>query len=256
MSGTTLLVGACTAVVSGLAYAYVGLRIGGRRSAPEDRMALRAFGAWWFGLALLSLVEAAQTGLWLAGARDRQLFTAMTYLTLAPFCAMIWGLFYYLAYLLSGRREILWVSVGLYLLAYGAFVSLFAMSDPVGVKATAWNVRMEYARSFPPLVMLAAIGLLVLPVLGGAIAYGLLFFRVRNPLQRYRIAVVSLSLLLWFGSPLVAQLAGVAQSDAWGIASRVVGLLAALAILLAYRPPARVLRRLTQSSSRGDPWDG
>lgn len=257
MSDATLVAGALMSVASASAYGYVGLKLARTSGTPEDRMALRAFGLWWGGLALLSIVSALQNGLWLAGVREPSVYIAFTYLTIGPLCATVWGLFYYLAYLFSGSSRIRWWSAGFYGAVYVIFIALISLSDPSGVSAGAWDVSVEYAAEVPAFAALLVLVLLVLPVLGGAVAYGSLFLRVKEPLQRYRIAVVSLSLALWFAGPIGAQLMGIAQSEGWAIASRFIGLLAATAILLAYRPPANIARRLaSKASTTGGAWDG
>lgn len=247
MSDATLLLGALAALASAAAYGYVGFRVATRKGADHDRLAFWAFGLWWSGLASLSLVGAAQNVLWLAGVDDVRAFTAIAYITLTPFCIAIWGLFYFLAYLFSGRRGLLPASMALYGLLYVVLIAVVAILDPVGIEVRTWDVRVEYANTLSPAGMAAFHALLVVPIMAGAVAYGSLYFRVKEPLQRYRIGVVSLSLILWFGGPVVAQLAGINQGDVWAMVSRLIGLLAALAILLAYRPPARILRLLTAS---------
>lgn len=256
MSEATILAGAGASVASALAYGYVGMRLARTPATADDRSALRSFGLWWGGLALLSLLGAMQSILWLAGFREPAIHVAFTYMAVAPLCVTVWGLFYYLAYLFSGSRRIrVWAGL-FYGFVYVVFVVLIALSEPIGVSAGTWDVTIEYAAEVPAAAALLLLALLVLPVLGGAVAYGSLFFRVKEPMQRYRIAVVSLALALWFIGPLGAQVTGVAQSEGWAIASRIIGFLAAVAILLAYRPPANIARRLAAKRSAGGAWDG
>jgi uncharacterized membrane protein len=79
------------------------------------------------------------------------------------------------------------------------------------------------------------------PLLAG-LAYLSLLFRVKEPIQRYRVALVGGSILLWVGSGLVARLSGSGLAAFLTLA--VVGLGAAIAVLLAYHPPRAIARRL------------
>jgi hypothetical protein len=247
----TLLAGGATSLVSGIVYAVVGARIASKPGGSDDRTALRAFGAWWLGLSLLTLVGAFETFLWLAGARAPVFHVPILYLTLIPLFVALWGIFYYLAYLFSGRRSLLWISAALYAGLYAAFVVIVVMLDPVGVKATTWDVRVEYGATLSPAATFVAMLLLLAPILLAAVAYGSLIFRLRDPAQRFRVIVVCVALLVWFGGPLGAQLAGFGDSDAWAMANRFLSLACALAILFAYRPSARVLRRVMRGSGQG-----
>lgn len=243
-------------VLSAAAYGYVGMKLSGRSGTLDDRFALRAFSFWWIGLAILSLSAALQNVLWVVGIYDPLVYVSASYLTIAVLCATVWGLFYYLGYLFSGRKELKWWSAALYALTYATFVVLLTFSRPEAASASAWDIRLELAATLSPAVTLAALGLLIVPVLLGVFAYGSLYFRVHTPAQRYRIAVVSLALFLWFAGPIGAQIAGVATNPFWEVASRAIGLLAALAILVAYRPPAGIARRLEAAPPRGEVWDG
>jgi hypothetical protein len=54
--------------------------------------------------------------------------------------------------------------------------------------------------------------------------------------------LVSWSVVAWFGSAFLAGAGGLAQQDWWQLASRAIGLVAALLIFLAYHPPAALRR--------------
>lgn len=86
--------------------------------------------------------------------------------------------------------------------------------------------------------------LLVFPQIIGGLAYFTLYFRVKDPAQKYRIALVAWSIIIWFASAFLASISGLAQFDWWQIVSRLIGLGAALATLMAYQPPGWIQHRL------------
>jgi len=61
--------------------------------------------------------------------------------------------------------------------------------------------------------------------------------------QKYRILLVSWSIIIWFISPVATVLGGLGEQDWWQIASRLLGLTAALTILSAFLPPRWVKQR-------------
>ena len=85
--------------------------------------------------------------------------------------------------------------------------------------------------------------LLLLPQIIGGFAYFTLYFRVTETTQKYRILLVSWSIIIWFLSPLAALAGGLAEQDWWQLASRLIGLAAALTILIAYLPPRWLKQR-------------
>ncbi|MEA3203187.1 MAG: hypothetical protein QOI63_862, partial [Thermoplasmata archaeon] len=133
---------------------------------------------------------------------------------------------------------------------YGLFllllVYLIVRSEPVGVTTQRWQVMIKFAHEniLGPAGGLVFLLLFVGPQVVGALAYFTLFFRTDDPWARYRIGMVSLSLTVWFGSSVVAGLLGFGQDERWMLLSRLISLVAALVILMAYRPPAWVRRRL------------
>jgi len=72
------------------------------------------------------------------------------------------------------------------------------------------------------------------PTLWGAGAYLLLYGKVTDPMQKRRILLVGLSILLWFGTGLGANFGGIDSSAWWPVASRTIALLAAGTIYYAY----------------------
>lgn len=245
MSDATLAVSAAFALVTALVYALVGLKVGRPNLTKEEHRAVLMFKLWWHGLAGLTFVSASFLALGAFGRIDVALFQSLLFAELAVICLALWGLAYYLAFLFTGRTA-LFYPLGIFygLLCLWLFY-LVVLADPVGIEVTRWQVNLEFADEdrFSSFSLLFAI-LLVGPQLAGAIAYFTLFFRTDEPRAKYRIALVSLSLIGWLGSGIVAGALGVSEDEGWMVASRFIGLAAALVILMAYQPPPLIARRL------------
>jgi hypothetical protein len=78
---------------------------------------------------------------------------------------------------------------------------------------------------------------LLLPTLAGAGLYGTLYFRTEDKTARYRIATTSSAFLLWFGSAAIASVTPLHTWSYWPPMARLVGLVATLLIIAAYKPP-------------------
>lgn len=248
MTEPRLLTIAAFSVASAIVYTFVGLRVGRRGLDADERLAMAMFKLWWYSLAAITLVTA---GFSLSGAfryTDLALYTTLLYVALIILCLALFGIGYYLAFLFTGRRAFL-VPLAAF---YGAFavwlVYLVTAAAPTHVEVGRWQTQVQYAHP-EALVGASTRGLLLLvflPQVLGAIAYGSLYFRAEDRAVRYRIAMVSLSLLGWFGSSLLASALRFNAQDWWVVTSRFISLLASLLIYAAYRPPAWVERRLAR----------
>jgi uncharacterized membrane protein HdeD (DUF308 family) len=98
-----------------------------------------------------------------------------------------------------------------------------------------------------PIFSVALLLLLLPPIIGGLV-YFMLYFQVKLATQRYRILLVSWSIILWFLSVLFVSVAGLSDESWWQVISRLIGLVAALAIMFAYQPPLWIKRRFGVSS--------
>lgn len=218
---------------------YVGSRFWRRPATPAARQALRLFGLWWVGLATIGLVNAlweAAAAFGLEGGGIFPLLVAGVYAYVLALCVCVWGMLYYLAYLVTGRTSLFWpltIFYGAY--AVAAWV-LLAQLHPVGLNVARWFVGWNYASAGATADLYAgAVALLLLPQLAAVVGYASLVFRVHEPLARRRIAVTTSSLFLWLALPVVGELLRLGRFEAWQAGSRLIGLAAALAILLAYR---------------------
>ena len=244
MVHVTHLISAFFSVASAAIYAYVAACLGQRTiSHPEARLAWRLFGLWWYCLAAATLAGGLPHFLSAFNIVSLPPFVALAYVEILLICVALWGLVYYLVYLFTGNQRFLVPVAVFYALYYILLVYVITVSDPANVEITRWNAQLIYARPFTGPLFTVLLVLLVFPQILSALAYFTLFFRVREATQRYRILLVSWSIILWFGSAFVASIAGLSEEDWWQILSRLIGLSAALGILAAYLPPPIVKRR-------------
>lgn len=235
--------------VSSVIFFYVGYTILGRKVSTESRLALSAFSLWWVGLGLSTLLT---SGLILAarqGFTHLALHEAALHLQLVLICVILWGLLYYLLYLYTGRRWLVYAVGVFYVLYYMTLVYWVAWQNPTHVELERWRVVMKYERESTNAVLQLIVALLVLPQIIGAIAYFRLYFFADHPVQKYRIALVSLSILVWFSTALISSLAQISTSDTGQVISRMVSLGAALTVLMAYRPPKWIRERLAMAKA-------
>ena len=240
----TLLFSALFALASAGIYGYVGWRLGRRViSSAEARLAWGSFTVWWYGLAATTLIGGFLSLFGAFGLTSLPLFVTATYLNILIICLALWGLLYYLIYLFTGNRRSLVPSVVFYMIYYILLVYYITASIPDNVEVGRWDTSIVY-RVPPtgPLVVIILV-MLLLPQIIGGLAYFSLYFRVAEITQKYRILLVSLSIIVWFLSPVVALAGGLGQQDWWQFASRLIGLAAALTILMAYLPPRWLKQR-------------
>jgi hypothetical protein len=85
--------------------------------------------------------------------------------------------------------------------------------------------------------------LVIAPQILATLAYFSLYFRLQDRAQKYRVLLVSISILVWFGSPVLAFGLGVSQLPWWMWVSRLLTLAAVVVIYWAYYPPTFIQRR-------------
>lgn len=243
MAEPTLLIDATLAILSALVYTHVGRVTMRRRVTGDGRLATTLFGVWWHALAAVTGTNGLMRLLAFAGVTDLTVFTTLTYLNLLVLCLALWALLYYLVYLFTGNRELLLPISAFYVAYYGFLTYFITYQRPISVRVDAWDVGLEYEREVTGAPLVALVLLLIVPPVLGALGYARLFFGVQDATQKYRIGLVSMTIVAWFGSALVAYFAGIGDEIWWSIASRFVALAAAALIYAAYRPPAWVRAR-------------
>jgi hypothetical protein len=240
----TLLIATGFQLVVAVLYIVVGRLILARRVPGEAQLASNFFAIWWFALAGGSLIGVARKTFHITGILDLPMVVTMSYIELFFICFALLGLLYYLVFLYTGKRNAIYPMAGAYLLYYASLFYFITSHRPIGFEVGDWSIGIEY--EIPPaesLITVILLLLLLIPQILAAFAYFLLFFRVEDRAQKYRIAMVSGAIVVWFGSALVGAFTPLNDLAAWPIVSRVIGLAAALAVLFAFSPPKWVQRR-------------
>ncbi len=252
MSTTTLAISAFSGLVVAALYTVVGYRLQGRAVSREARTAQNLFIAWWYAIAASSTLTAVTLTAYTAGNLPKWLYQVNSQMGLLALTVALWGLLSYLVYLYTGsRRAHLWIG-GFYVLFYVLLQAAVAyFGPPDQISDNGWTlttlyedengelgVAIQLSRAWIIVILVALVG----PQFGAAVAYARLYKRAQDATQRYRIAMISGSIIVWFGTSLVAGSLGV-EGITWQVVSRVLSLLAASAILMAYYPPAFLRRR-------------
>lgn len=238
-----LLVSAATVLALAAAYTYVGVRLV-RRDGPtgDTRLALLLFAGWWWATAANQALGGLTYAAAAFGHADFALQLTYAMVSRLLLAGSLFGLMAYMVYLFTGRMRL-----GLLGAFYAAFYLLLLASvvtaRPDGLEYARWRIDVHYAVTPPAPLLLLQFAALVLPPVAAALSYFRLCFRVDRPEQRFRIVLVSWTVIVWW---IVAVLAGQRTSfdnDALQALNRIVGLLAGVAVLLAYDPPAWLQRR-------------
>lgn len=243
-----VLVQAAIQLVSAGLYLWVARLVLDRELDGPSRQANSLFGTWWVALGVVYLlIPALNLPPRAFGYQNLALATALTYAVLALIAVAVWGLVYYLVYLYTGNPKWFWPITAFYVALAFALLYLVAWLDPNGFDAAG---RLTYANKQLGPAPSIALGLAFSgPVVLSALGYGSLFFQAREPAARYRIALVSGAFLVQFGWSLTSSMLQLSRRFPDSVALPLIGsglaLLAAAAIVLAFRPPRRVLARLS-----------
>ncbi|MCI4337470.1 MAG: hypothetical protein L3K17_09865 [Thermoplasmata archaeon] len=232
-----------TSVFSAAAYAYVAYRLSQRQVAPAAVLASRQFTLWWAGLSGTAVLGGAAVLLATLGWLTLPVAETAEFVIVLLDCAILWGLVGYLTYVYTGRYYLVPLSA-FYAVFYVAVLYFEISEVPIGAHIQAGSLTLTYAHPvvLGPLVDFVVFGLLV-PEFAGAFAYLSLLRSTRDPAQRYRITLVSLSILLWFSAALFIP----SSPASWGLVKGLLEAGSALLTLAAYSPPHWVRERLSSS---------
>jgi hypothetical protein len=240
----TLLISTLLSLIAAGTYAYVGWWLSKRVvSSAQARLAWQSFTIWWYALAVTTLIRSFQNLLGALEMIDLTLFITANYISILATCIALWGLLYYLIYLFTGNSRSLVPLTIFYMIYYVFLVYYITASMPNNVEITRWDTNLSYENTLDGPLFVTLIVLLLLPQIIGGFAYFTIYFRVSDVTQRYRILLVSWSIIVWFLSPVLGLAGGLSEQDWWQLASRLIGLGAASAILIAYLPPRWVKQR-------------
>lgn len=237
MPTTTLLTAALVSVLTSLAFLVVALQISRRATSPDLRAANRSLGLWWGLLGAYLLLQGVLTAMAAYDALTLGTYLATRALAIPLLCGAAAALVHHLLFLytgnarLSGGLSLLYVPIAL-LFAYATY------AQPQTLHVSAWLVGLD--DSSPAYRLTYA--LVGLPPILASLAYLGLLRHTSNPLVRFRVRLVSLTLATYVGGGLAARLAA---SDAVKFLTLVgFGLAAAILVLIAYNPPRALRARL------------
>jgi hypothetical protein len=246
----SLFVASLVAFVAGLVYLLVASEFRQRIShvLRESRQPILFFALWWACLGLNILIGGA---FYLGASLGYTDFTSqLVYAVIQRLLLSVSliGLMFYLLYLLTGRG---WFTVlAPYYAAYFLFI-VYTMynGEPQGVEVGEWRTDLAYAQPNPPLVGLINFVLLVIPPVAASLAYFFRFIRkAGDRALRYRITLVSWPLAVWWIMAVIAGQREAMGNEEFQLVNRFFGLVVALVILAAYRPPLRLRRWLEGGS--------
>jgi hypothetical protein len=181
--------------------------------------------------------------------RDLALVVALLNALLVTIVVAVWGLVYYLAYLYTGSSRSFWPITAFYAFLAVLFLYVVAWVQPNGFDA---DGGLTYARKQLTGAPAIAIGLLFsLPVVIAAVAYGSLYFRVKEAAARYRIGLVAGAFFLQFGWTAASSALQLNRKYPNSVAISLVGSTFAILSALAFRPPRKVRARLRIPDSGG-----
>lgn len=250
---SNLIIGSGLAFTAAVVYAVVGHIVRRRPVSEPNRLANQLFSVWWSALAASTFASGLLSVVAYLGRLELALLVAITYVNVVLVVIGLWGLLYYLIFLFTGRRWIL-TPLSLFYTAYLILLFYFVQAGhPDGVATTGWNATLHYATPQGGLLLGVVIALLILPQLLSAISLFTLVFVVQEREQKYRLSIVSLSIIVWFGTSYLGALTGLTRGLPWQLLTRLLGVAAALAILVAYRPPPAIRPWLNSAKRKPRP---
>jgi hypothetical protein len=152
--------------------------------APSEARAIELFSLWWCGLAAFAAGEATLDVARVMDAGGTTLALALLVGQVVAFTVGLWGLAYYVAFVLTGRSRLL---------------------APLAVACALWYAGVLFAATLgrlPPASLTAA---LLVPPLVVAAGYNVLAFLARGAAQRRRVLAAATGVVGWLTSLLLAR---------------------------------------------------
>lgn len=243
MSSTTLALGATLTVLEGLTYVFVAERRRTRSIVGSRGLALVCFVAFWYTSGANKILAAGAN---YAAAFDRlslNLYVSTLLINFALLAVGLGCLLYYLLFLFTGKRRILYPVAVTYILYYFVLTYTLINGQPTIIHEGTWRISHEGTRAASGPLQLLNLVLLAVPQTVGALMLLAVRGRSQDPTLRYRLALVPLALVAWTIGIVLVGLPGFYDSAAMQFSSRAIGALAALITLAAYEPFSWVRRR-------------
>lgn len=210
----------------------------------HERTANMTFVFWWMATAGLMAVRATRNFAVAFWRPELAIFVVETQLAILIGAFALACLTFYFAYLFTGEPRT-WIPIALFYSLYAVFL-LYLVADqrPSGLELQGWRMQTTYAAPHDELGDGRSAVLLFVPPILGTVGYLSLYRIVPTRLQRLRIVFVATGLLLWLSSYLLSYVLQLDVTFEWTITERVVGIVAALLIVLGYHTPVRWKQRL------------
>jgi hypothetical protein len=230
-------------IVTAALFAYLAHALGRRSVAPDQRPALNLFRLWWGCLSLITVRQVAEVLLLHAGLLPVWLYQTFRQGTIIAASVALWALLAYLLYVYQGTRR-WWAPLGVFYVAVAfAMLAVVAYSRPESLAHGFGSVEAVAAHEVPRWVMVPILVAFLGPQVVASAAYLRLYRHAPDATTRYRVLLVSASLLVWLGATLLAESLDI-EADWWEASRRLLGLGAALLVLMAYFPPRILAARM------------
>lgn len=250
MAGSTFALSAAFTLPLAIAYLVVGARVH-RRSRLEQQPALAWFAAFWVGIGAYGFVEAAWMWTHLVGVGSWPFALFVLHVKVVATVVGFGGLVMYMLVVYGAGRKTLALVVAAYAMLLAAAETFYSWRQPVAQEAGQWGMRLLYAQNDTQPYWTALMALMFVPPLVATLAYAALLRTTSDPALRYRIKLVSASLLAFFVPAFLGWRAG--GFAWWGGVEKALSALMAVGIVLALWPPPSVRAALdaTQEEREG-----
>lgn len=241
MDVDAIIAGILSLIGAGI-YLFLGMRLAKRPVSAHARLPAAQFALFWIGLSAVTLMGAILSLLATEVLPSVALVVTFVHLEILILCAALWGLLGHLTYLYTGRNYLVPWSV-----FYGAlylFLTYIITAATKVVTVSQGTVSLQYSNLVGGPTLAILIVLLIVPEFIGAILYFTLIFRTQDPTIRYRVTLVSWSLIAWFGLASINVAHVLGGGLAANLLSNSLGVIAAIVIVLAYYPPRSIRARL------------
>lgn len=251
----TLLLAAIIGLGTAILYGFVGRTVARRQVSERNRLANTLFATWWYALSVSTIITAGLSVAYYLGKQDLSLHFTATLLNVLVICVALWSLLFYMIFLFTGKNGVVGPLAVAYVLYFFFLVYFLLENQAVGVKTDGWTTELDFARETRGFLFGLVLVLLVFPQILAGLALVGFSLGLQDFERRLRAIIVGVSIVVWFGSAFAGTLLGVVNTVGWQVFSRFVGLAAATAVLLAYRPPRPVRAWIAGRKAKGTTTD-
>lgn len=244
MAGPTLLLSAALTLPLAIAYLAVGAKLH-QRSRVEGQPAFAWFAAFWVGVGAYGAFEAAWMWSHLLGLASWPFALFVLHMKIVGMVVALGGLVVYLLLIHGIGRRRLALVVASYALLLAAMETFYSWRGPTAQAPGDWGMRLLYLQNDTQPYWTILMALMFVPPLLATLAYARLLRHTSDPVLRYRIRLVSLSLLAFFVPAFIGWRAG--GFPWWGGIEKLLSAVMAAGVVLALWPPPRVRARLARS---------